>query len=218
MPSKTTMNPTRRDSRVRTRAAVEVSCSAWEGFVPLSTFDASMGGAFVIAESRELPQVGTKAIIRVGSLEIEGRVAHVLGLQQAQTTSARVTGFGVSFLRAQVGQWWLPPRAGEAGPPRGARPLEATSQASDAARALYAQGARLFDDSNYVQAKQKFAEAAALCIDPQVQAMLVVCSAFQYAGSGFKFRAQESFERALQLDPGSVEAKAGLEALLDKGR
>jgi hypothetical protein len=211
----TSFKHARREARIRTRAVVEVACASWEGYLPLNAVDASAGGAFVLTAAHPRPPPGSSVALRVGALVLTGKVAHVIDATQAAAQD-RYIGFGVSLVKAQQGQWWVPQRRIDA-EPSGIHPRPLLAILPEPASSLFYEGCRLFEASHFLQAKHKFAEAAAASPEPQISAMQAVCSGFQYLGHGMIDTARDSFQRALELDPSCAEARAGLRALEARG-
>ena len=124
-PSAAAQHPVRAEPRRVVRVQLQVSTTAWQGFLPLFTKDVSRGGAFFFFAQRVVPTSGTPCTVKVGNVEVAGAVAHVMTARLATATGTDA-GFGVGFTQAQAVDWWAPLVAQQQAP---SAPLAATARA-----------------------------------------------------------------------------------------
>ena len=213
-PAPARQHPLRAEARTPVKVQLPVSTSAWQGFVPLFTKDASRGGVFFFFAQRVMPTSGTACLVKLGAAEVAGTVRHVMTARLATATGTDA-GFGVSFTEPQAADWWVPllaPAAGAPPPPSGAAKTP-TPKELESARNFHALGLTLYQQRNYAVARQKFELAARCAPDPKHEAMQACCHAAQHAHNGHHDKAREAFNRALQLDPGCAPASIGLSHL-----
>lgn len=223
-------HPVRAEPRRVVRVQLQVSTTAWQGFLPLFTKDVSRGGAFFFFAQRVVPTSGTPCTVKVGNVEVAGSVAHVMTARLATATNTDA-GFGVSFTAAQTGDWWAPLIAQQQAPPppvtataravpvtpsAGAAPVRTsapTAKDLESAKNFHALGMSFYEARNYGLARQKFELAGRCAPDPKHEAMQACCHGQQHARTGNPDQAREAFRRALSLDPSCAAATTALASL-----
>jgi hypothetical protein len=210
MTSNSPQHPLRTEPRVVAKVQLPVSTGAWDGFIKLATKDVSCGGAFFLYSQRLVPTSGTPCAVQLGSSTVQGVVAHVMTARLATATGCDA-GFGVAFSARQPAEWWLIPRAAEppARPPPAQRAPPTPKELESAAN-FRSLGMTLYERGEFAAARQKFDLADRLAGACGDEALAALCVGQIYARSGEPVKARDSFERALQLDPGCALATAAL--------
>lgn len=227
-PSAAAQHPLRTEPRRVVRVQLQVSTSAWQGYLPLFTKDVSRGGAFFFFAQRVVPTSGTPCTVKLGGADVSGVVAHVMTARLATATGTDA-GFGVSFAAAQPDDWWAPLVAQQQAPPlpvtATARPVPVaapcgapgraapTAKDLESAKNFHALGMTFYEERNYGLARQKFELAGRCAPDPKHEAMQACCHGQQHARTGNPGKAREAFQRALQLDPSCAPAVKALALL-----